>query len=81
MNLEAIMTHYLPWTLTAISIWASVLNIKRRRSCFAIYTVANVGWIVVNIYHGIWAQAALFVVFTGLSSWGWLEWGKKDWEM
>ncbi|NOR05514.1 MAG: hypothetical protein GQ575_04325, partial [Deltaproteobacteria bacterium] len=43
------------------------------------YTVANIGWIIVNIHHGIYAQAALFIVFTGLSTWGWIEWGRKKW--
>ena len=70
------MTVYLPWSLTAISILGAVLNIKKKRVSFAIYTFANIGWIVVNVYHGIYAQAALFVVFTGLSTWGWVEWGK-----
>ena len=56
-----------------------ILNIKKKRSCFAIYTMANIGWIAVNIYHGIYAQAALFLVFTGLSTWGWIEWGKRSW--
>ena len=32
-----------------------------------------------NIYYGIYAQAALFIVFTGLSIWGWIEWGRKKW--
>ena len=80
MNItELIMTHCLPWSLTAISIFAAVLNIKKKRSSFAIYTIANMGWIAVNIYHGIYAQAALFLVFTGLSTWGWIEWGRNTW--
>ncbi len=74
------MTTCFPWTLTAISILGAVLNIKKKRASFAIYTFANIGWIFVNIYHGIYAQAALFVVFTGLSTWGWIEWGKRAWK-
>ena len=77
---DFIMTHLLPWILTIVSIVAAVLNIKKRRSSFAIYTLANIGWIAVNIYHGIYAQAALFLVFTGLSTWGWIEWGKRGWK-
>ncbi|RUM87500.1 MAG: hypothetical protein DSZ23_05720 [Thermodesulfatator sp.] len=79
-SLDFIMTHFLPWILTMVSIIAAVLNIKKRRSSFAIYTVANIGWIAVNVYHGIYAQAALFLVFTGLSTWGWIEWGKRGWK-
>ncbi len=74
------MQHLLPWTLTVISIVGAVLNIKKKRSSFAVYTVANIGWIAVNVYHGIYAQAALFLVFTGLSTWGWIEWGRRQWE-
>ena len=61
-----------------VSILGAVLNIKKKRSSFAVYTFANIGWIAVNLYHGIYAQAALFFVFTALSTWGWIEWGKKD---
>ncbi|MBW1719941.1 MAG: nicotinamide mononucleotide transporter [Deltaproteobacteria bacterium] len=88
------MNHIFPWTLTALSIIGAILNIRKKRSGFAVYTIANIGWIIVNIYHGIYAQAAriivniyhgiyaqaaLFIVFTGLSIWGWIEWGRKKW--
>ncbi|NIA08524.1 MAG: hypothetical protein GWP10_01790 [Nitrospiraceae bacterium] len=72
------MKYIFPWTLTILSIIGAILNIKKRRSGFAVYTVANIGWIAVNIYYGIYAQAVLFVVFTGLSTWGWIEWGHKN---
>lgn len=67
------------WSLTLLSILGAILNIKKRRSGFAVYTVANAGWIIVDIYHGIYAQAALFVIFTFLSVWGWIEWGRNKW--
>lgn len=70
----------IPWTLTALSILGAILNIKKRRSGFAVYTVANLGWVAFDIYHEIYAQAALFVVFTGLSTWGWIEWGRRGWK-
>ena len=69
------------WSLTLLSIVGAILNIKKRRSGFAVYTVANIGWIIVDIYHGIYAQAALFVVFTFLSTWGWIEWGRNKWQL
>jgi nicotinamide riboside transporter PnuC len=75
-----IMNHTFPWTLTALSIIGAILNIRKKRSGFAVYTIANIGWIIVNIYHGIYAQAVLFLVFTGLSIWGWIEWGRKKWD-
>ncbi len=81
MNLPThFMDQALPWALTGLSIFGAVLNIKKRRSSFAIYTLANIGWIAVDIYHEIYAQALLFMVFTGLSTWGWIEWRKEPWD-
>jgi nicotinamide riboside transporter PnuC len=78
MNAENIfMLHLLPWTLTLVSITGAILNVLRKRASFFLYTVANIGWICINIYHSIYAQATLFAVFTGLSIWGWIEWGKQ----
>jgi nicotinamide riboside transporter PnuC len=73
------MEHILPWSLAVLSIIGAILNIRKKRSGFAVYTVANMGWIIVDIYYGIYAQALLFAVFTVLSSWGWIEWGRKPW--
>lgn len=77
---QGLMDQILPWTLTALSIFGAILNIKKRRSGFAVYTFANIGWIAVDLYYQIYAQALLFVVFTGLSTWGWIEWRNKPWE-
>ena len=79
LDIHFFMHHVLPWTLTAVSIFAAVLNIMKKRASFALYTLANIGWIAVNLYHEIYAQAVLFLVFTGLSTWGWYEWGQKRW--
>ena len=73
LNLKEITT----WSLTALSILGAILNVKKKRICFAIYTVANAGWVIVDIYYKIYAQAALFIIFTALSIWGWIEWGVK----
>lgn len=64
----------LAWAFTVLSLIGVVLNIKRQRSCFYFWAVANVGWIVVNLYYGIYAQAALFAVFFGTSIWGIVAW-------
>lgn len=74
------MKDFITWGLALLSILGAILNIKKRRSGFAVYTIANMGWIFVDIYYGIYAQAVLFCVFTALSTWGWIEWGKKKWE-
>lgn len=62
------------WLLALIAIIGVVLNIKKKPSGFVFYTVANIGWIVVNMKHEIYAQAFLFSVFTCLSIYGWISW-------
>lgn len=73
------MTEIITWSLTFISIIGAILNVKKRRSGFIAYTVANIGWVIVDVYYGVYAQATLFVVFTGLSVWGLIEWKDKRW--
>lgn len=67
----------LTWVLTTISVSAVVLNIKKNRLCFVLFLIANAGWIAVNVKNGIYAQAALFVVYTFLSIWGLIEWSRR----
>lgn len=70
---------WISWFLTFLSIAGAVMNVRKMRSSFAVYTVANMGWVAVDIYYGVYAQAALFSVFTAISIWGWLEWGGSPW--
>jgi len=64
------------WVFMLLSITGVVLNVKKLRICFIFWIPANMGWIAVNLYKDIHAQALLFVVYTSLSVWGWTEWGK-----
>lgn len=72
------IVHAGSWLLTALSIYAAYLNVKKKRICFMLYTVSNIGWIIINIYFEIYSQALLFLIFTGLSTYGWIEWGKES---
>jgi len=65
------------WVLTLMSILGAYLNVKKKRISFLLYTIANIGWIFTNLYFEIYSQAMLFLVFTVLSAYGWIEWGKK----
>jgi nicotinamide riboside transporter PnuC len=65
------------WILTAMSVIGAYLNVKKKRISFLLYTIANIGWILTNLYFEIYSQAALFFVFTLLSTYGWIEWGRK----
>lgn len=65
------------WLLTTASLVGVWLNIKKRRSCFAIWAVTNGAWAAVDYHHGLYAQSALFGVYFLLAVWGLIEWGKE----
>ena len=71
---------FFTWIFAFISIIGVILNIKKKASGFIFYTVSNIGWVIINIQHKIYAQAFLFVVFTIFSTYGWISWKflKKD---
>lgn len=62
------------WILTAMSIAGVILNIKKLRSCFYIWSVTNLGWMIIDFYYGLYAQAALFGIYLVLAIIGIVKW-------
>jgi nicotinamide riboside transporter PnuC len=62
------------WSVALLSIIGVILNIRRHRSCFYIWSFTNSSWVVVDLYHGVWSQAALCGVYVGLALWGIMAW-------
>lgn len=65
------------WLLTAFSLYGNVLNVKRRRSCFIVWVIANLLWLAYDLYSGLYSRAALDIVQTGFCIWGFIEWRSK----
>lgn len=64
----------LGWLTAAASLVGVWLNIHRRRACFVVWGATNAVWAVLDLVHGIPSQAALQVVYFGLSIYGWIRW-------
>ena len=62
------------WLLALASLLGVVLNIRKHRACFAIWTVTNVTWCVVDVQAGLPAQATLMIVYAFLAVWGLIAW-------
>ncbi len=62
------------WVLTAISITGVILNIQKNRWCFILWSVTNTSWMVIDWYHGLYAQAALFAFNLATCLWGLWHW-------
>jgi nicotinamide riboside transporter PnuC len=65
------------WLVAGASLFATWLNIRRVRACFAIWCLTNVTWAGYDFAHDLPAQGALMVVYSGLAIWGWLAWGRR----
>jgi len=65
---------WLSYVLAALSLIRTILNIKKIRICFFIWTFTNFSWMVVDIYFKIYAQALLFGVYFGLALWKIYAW-------
>lgn len=66
------------WTLVAASLVGVVLNIRKRRECFYVWTATNALWCAVDAWHGIWSQSILQGLYCGLAVWGLIEWKAKQ---
>ena len=69
------------WTLTAFTIAGTYLNSKQNKYGFLVWGLCNMLWLGVDLTRGIYAQAALYVVFIGFNIYGWQQWGKKDFDI
>ena len=68
----------LTWVAAVLAIVGVILNVRLRIEGFYFWIATNIIWVVIDIQRGIYAQAALFAVYTVLSVWGIVCWRKRD---
>ncbi len=66
------------WLVAGASLFATWLNIRKVRLCFAIWLVTNLTWAAYDFTHHLPAQGVLMTVYAGLAVWGWFAWRKRD---
>lgn len=64
----------LTWALAGLTVAGSILNIKHDRNGFLIWIFTNATWAIIDFMKGIPQQGLLFVVYLGLSVWGYFRW-------
>jgi nicotinamide riboside transporter PnuC len=62
------------WITAAASLVAVWINIQRHVACFWIWAVTNAVWTFADATHGLLPQAALQLVYFGLSIYGIAKW-------
>ena len=67
-----------PWLAALLSLVGVILNIRRHRACFAIWTLTNLAWLVIDAHAGIYAQSLLHGAYLALAVYGWFSWKEKQ---
>lgn len=65
------------WSLCVLSTVGTILNAEANIICFPIWIVANTGWIIVNFYKKIYAQAFLYLMYNLIAVYGIGQWVGK----
>ena len=62
------------WSLTALSLAGTALNVKKKVLCFYLWAAANVAWFAIDVFGHVWARALLDAVHFGFAVWGAVSW-------
>lgn len=68
------------WAVASASLVGVWLNIQRHVACFWIWAVTNAVWMIVDVAHGIPAQACLQGVYLLLAVYGIVKWSRHSTE-
>lgn len=62
------------WCATAIALAGTVLNVRKSRLCFHLWTATNLMWLAVDLRCGLYSRAILDAVQLSLAVWGIFAW-------
>ena len=68
----------LGWATACISLTGAFLNARQKWYSFVVWMVANVSWIMYDIFNGCYAQAALFCAYLAMNVYGLYCWKFKS---
>lgn len=66
------------WIATIIALAGTVLNCKKIRACFVLWTVTNAMWLAWDYGQGLYSRCVLDFVQLILAIWGLWEWGRTE---
>lgn len=64
------------WVATIIALAGTILNCKKIKWCFLLWTLTNVMWLIYDIKNGTYSRAVLDFVQLILALYGIKEWSK-----
>ena len=67
----------LTWLITLASLTGAFFNARKSIVGFYIWIVANLSWVVYDLWINEYSQAVLFLAYTGITIYGIITWRKK----
>lgn len=62
------------WIVTIICLVGTVLNVKKIRFCFILWTIGNLLWLALDLYNYLYSRALLDIIQLLLAVWGYIAW-------
>ena len=72
------MNNLFTWIATAVALIGTILNCKKIKWCFYLWTATNIMWLVWDIKNGTISRAVLDLVQLALAIYGIFEWSKDN---
>ena len=70
-------TDNLMWVVVVVSVFGTWLNARKDVRCFPIWIATNVCWVAYGVHKQALAMSVLFLIYTGMSIYGWWFWKKE----
>lgn len=74
--MTAAALEYLGWLVTVVAVTGVILNNRRLRACFILWTFSNAASAAIHLTTGPMALVARDLIFLALAAHGWILWGK-----
>lgn len=65
------------WLLAFVSLSGNIFNVKKKVTCFYIWGIGEIFWLILDILNGVYGRAFLDLVQLGMAVWGIIEWNKE----
>jgi nicotinamide riboside transporter PnuC len=65
------------WVVTAICLVGTILNVKKIKFCFILWTIGNFLWLMMDLYNHLYSRSLLDIVQLILAVWGYIVWKKE----
>lgn len=72
------MVNTYTWIATIIALTGTVLNCKKNKLCFVLWTITNAMWLIWDLYNGMISRGFLDAVQLSLALYGIYEWNKDN---